>query len=132
MLAYGLESYTFQGWSSTADRDNLLDNNAQATNLLSQKLMCMASKADLDEPGPSRVTSLAASAGSIVHCSPVCSPCHSHSRTPTKGEERSRSQSNSMSSIFSQGSQPQLVAASNPAEDGGDSSVSQDDSESDG
>ena len=64
--------------------------------------------------------------------SPVCLPSHSCSRTPTKGEERSRSQLNSASSTFSQESQPESVTACNPAEDGGDSSTSQDDSESDG
>ena len=87
MLAYCLESYAFQAWSTTGDRDYLQDNNTQATSVLSLKLTHMAGRADLDGPNPSRATSLAGSAGSTTPCSPVCSPSHSHSRTLTKAGE---------------------------------------------
>ena len=53
MLAYCPESYAFQAWSAAGDGDYLLDNNIQATSMLSLKLMCMAGRANLDGPNPS-------------------------------------------------------------------------------
>ena len=83
MFAYSPESYNFQTWSAARDRDLLIDNNAWATNLLSHKLACMAGRAGLDDPRPSRVASPASSAGSAVPLSPAHSPSRSCSRTPT-------------------------------------------------
>ena len=100
-VAYCPEFYTFQTWSTTGDGDYFLDDNAWATSLLTWKLMCMAGGANLDECCPSRATFPAGSVGSAVLGSPGCSPSCSHSRTPANRKERSRSQSNSMSSLFS-------------------------------
>ena len=91
MLAYCLETYAFQAWSTTGDGDYLLDNKAQATSFLTQKLACMAGGANLDNRSPSRVTSLAASTGSAMLSSLGHSPSHYSYMTPVNGKERSRS-----------------------------------------
>ena len=91
MLAYCLESYAFQAWSATGDGDYLLDNNTQASSLLTQKLTYMAGGANLDDHSPSRATSSAGSASSAMLCSPGCPPSHSCSRPPANEKERSRS-----------------------------------------
>ena len=111
------------------DGDYLLDNNAKATSVLSLKLTHIAGGVDLDGPSPSKATSPAGSAGSVTPCSPVHSPFHSHSRTPTKGGG-GRSQSSSPSSLFSWGTQPESPNTSYPDEGCGGSSASEDDSES--
>ena len=123
MLTYCPESYAFQAWSVPGDRYYLLDNNAQATCLLS-----LTDQADLDDPSPSRATS---PAGSAMPYSPVHSQSCSCSSTPTKGGG-GRSWSNSMSSLFSQGTQPESPTTSDPDQDSSGSSASEDDSESDG
>ena len=93
--------------------------------------MHMAGGADLDGPSPSGAASPAGSAISATPCSPVCLPSHSCTRTLMKGGEV-RSQSSSASSLFSQGTQPESTATSDPVEGSGGSSASEDDSESDG
>ena len=128
MLVYCLESYVLQAWSTTGDGDYQLDNNTQAASVLSLKLAQMAGGANLDGPNPSGAASLA---GSAVPYSPMCSPSHSHSRTPTKGEG-GRSWSSSTSSLFSRGTQPESPAVSIPDEGSNGSSASEDDSESNG
>ena len=125
MLAHCPESYAFQPWSTTGDGDYLLDDNTQATNLLTQKLTHMAGGANLDDRSPNKAAS-----GSAVLCSPGHSPSHSHSRTPANGKERSRSRSNSVSSLFSQESQPESDAASDSDDGSDEDSVSQDGSKS--
>ena len=131
ILAYCLESYAFQAYSATGDRDYLLDNNTWTTNLLSLKLAGMAGGTDLDDPSPSGAAPPAGSASSAMPSSPVHSPSCSCSRTPTKGGG-GRFQSNSTSSLFSQGAQQESPTASDPDEGSGGSSVSEDDSEFDG
>ena len=69
--------------------------------------MHKAGEANLDDHSPSRGASPASSAGSTVLGSPGCSPSHSCSMTPANRKERSRSQSNSAYSLFSQESQPE-------------------------
>ena len=95
--------------------------------------MRMAGRANLDDHSPSRATSLAGSAGSVVLSSPGCSPSHSHSMTPANRQERSWSRSNSMSSLFSQESQPESHPTSDSEDgSGGGGSASQDGSKSEG
>ena len=110
ILAYCLESYAFQAWSTVGDGNYLLDNYVRATSVLSLKLAHMAGWADLDGPNPSRAASPPGSASSATSCSPVCSPSHSHSRTPNKNGRGGRS----WSSLFSRGTQPESPAASDP------------------
>ena len=69
MFTYGPESYDFKTWSTTGDEEDLPDNNAWVTNLLSHKLACMADGAGPDDPSPIRAAS-------------PQSPSRSHSRTP--------------------------------------------------
>ena len=107
MFAYGPESYDFQTLSTTGDGDYLLDNDAQATNLLSHKLAHMADRAGPDDPSPIRAASPAGSAGSAVPLSPAYSPSRSCSRTPICETEKERSRSSSASSTHSQS--PQMV-----------------------
>ena len=66
MFTYGPKSYDFQTWITTKDGDYLLDNNAQATNLLSHKLACMAGVAGPDNSSSIRAASPAGLAGSAT------------------------------------------------------------------
>ena len=52
MFANSPESYDFQTWSAARDGEYLLDNDTQATNLLSCKLARMADGAGPDDPSP--------------------------------------------------------------------------------
>ena len=131
MLAYCLESYAFQAWSTTGDGDYQLDNCTRVASVLSSKLVLVAGRADLDGPNPGRAASPTGSASSAMPCSPVCSPSHSCSQTPTKGEGR-RSRSSSASSLFSWGTQKESPVFSIPDEGSNGSTTSEDDSESDG
>ena len=99
--------------------------------MLSSKLVHTSGGADLDGPNPGGATSPTGSASSTKPCSPVCSPSHSHSRTPTKGEG-GRSQSSSISSLFSWGTQQESPTTSMPDESSHGGTTSEDDSESDG
>ena len=129
MFTYGPESYDFQTWSAVRDRDYLLDNDTQATNLLSYKLVCMAGRAGLDSPSPIRAPSPAGSASSAVPLSPAHSPSRSHSRTPTCETEKERSCPSSASSTHSQETKPESLVTS-CGEDGNDGdSASQEGSE---
>ena len=98
MFAYGPESYNFQTWRTTRHEDYLLENDAQATNLLSHKLVCMAGRTGPDDPSPSRAASPACLAGSAAPLSPAHSPSRSCSRTPTHKTEKERSCFSSTSS----------------------------------
>ena len=131
MFAYCPESYAFQALSTTGDGDYWLDNCTWTASVLSSKLAPMAGRANLDGPNPDGAISPTGSAGSAVPCSPVCSPSHSHSWTPTKGEGR-RSQSSSTSGLFSWGTQQESPTTSMPDEGSNGSSKSDDDSESNG
>ena len=71
MFAYGPELYKLQSWGTARDGEFLLDNHAQATNLLSHKLVHMHSEAGPDEPRPSRAAS---PTSSTALCSPMSSP----------------------------------------------------------
>ena len=130
-LAYCPESYAFQAWSTTADRDYWLDNRARAASMLSSKLVHMACGANLDGPNPDEAASPTGSASSAVPCSPVCSPSRSNSHTPMKGEG-ARSRSSSASSLFSWGTQQESPTTSVPDEGSNGSTMSENDSESDG
>ena len=88
MFTYCPESYDFQTWSTAGDGDYLLDNNAWATNLLSCKLACMAGRAGLDDPSPSKAAPPAILTSSATPLSPAHAPSRSHSRTPTHETER--------------------------------------------
>ena len=128
MFAYGPESYDFQTWSTAGDGDYLLDNNALAI-----KLVCMAGRAGLDDPSPSRAASPASSVGSTSSAmpfSPAHSPSRSCSRIPTCETEKERSHSSSASSTYSQETKPKSLVTSG-GEDGNDGdSASQEGSES--
>ena len=87
MFTYGPESYNFQTWSAAGDGDYLLDNEAQATNQLSCKLVCMAGRAGPDDPSPIRAASPAGLASSAAPLSPAHSPSRSCSRTPNHETE---------------------------------------------
>ena len=58
MFAYGPELYELQSWSTAGDANYLLDSHAQATNLLSCKLVCMYNRVGPDDPNPSRAAFL--------------------------------------------------------------------------
>ena len=117
MFTYGPESYDFQTWSTTGDRDYLLDNDGQATNLLFPKLVHMASRAGPDDPSPVRPASPASLASSAVPHSPAHSPSRSCFRTPIHEIEKERSRSSSTSSTYSQETKPESPVASG-SEDG--------------
>ena len=80
MLTYCIESYTFQTWSATGDGDYFLDDNALATSLLTQKLVCMAGGANLDDRSP---------AGLLLQLVQLVLPCSAlqgaHPPIPTPG-----------------------------------------------
>ena len=112
MFTYSPELYNFQTWSAVRDGDYLLDNDAQATNLLSCKLVHMAGGVGPDDPSPIRAASPAGSAGSAMPLSPAHSPSRSHSRTPIHETEKERSCSSSTSSTHSQKTKPKSTVTS--------------------
>ena len=93
MFAYGPELYELHSWGAAGDGDLPLDNHAQATNLLSQKLAHMHGGVGPNEPSPSRVS---LPMGSVAHHSPASSD----PRTPSLGTNIARSCSNSASCQF--------------------------------
>ena len=125
MFTYGTELYELQSWGAAGDGELLLDNHAQAANLLSHKLACMHDGAGSNEPSPSRVASPISSA---AHHSPASS-CH---RTPSHGTNIVRSCSNSASSPGSQTAELKPPTGSGDEDSKDSKSNSQDDSETNG
>ena len=121
MFTYSPELYELHSWGAAGDGDLLLDNHAQATNLLSHKLAHMHGRAGSNEPSPSRVAS---PAGSAAHHSPA-SP---HPRTPSLGTNIVRSHSNSASSHGSQTAKLKLPLRSGDEGIEDSKSICQDDS----
>ena len=122
MFAYGPELYELHSLGAAGNGDLLLDNHAQAANLLSCKLAHMHDGVGSYEPSTSRVAS---PTGSVAHHSPASS-CPI---TPSLGTNIVRSHSNSASSHSSQTTKLKLPARSGD-EGGKDSkSICQDDSE---
>ena len=103
MLAYGLESYTFQTWCEDGEETSSLGKKARASCLLKRKLKQLANGGRIEDSSLDRSASLAHSAGSAVPGSMGCSPSssHSQSRSPSQWCKRSGSQSSSTSSIYS-------------------------------
>ena len=105
---YSPKSYDFQTWSTARDGDYLLDNDTQATDLLSSKLAHMAGRAGPDNSSPIRAASPTSLAGSAMPHSPAHSPSRSCSQTPNCKTKKERSCSSSMSSTRSHGPNPSL------------------------
>ena len=109
MFAYSPELYELQTWGATGDRGFHLDNHAQATNLLSDKLVHLSGEAGSGRASPSRITS---PTGSVAQHSSISSSARSHSRTPPHGTSLVRFHSHSASSTHSQTSAPESQAGS--------------------
>ena len=77
MFAYGPELYELHSWGAAGDGDLLLDNHAQAANVLSCKRAHMHGGAGSNESSPSRVASSASSVADH-------SPASSHPGTPAQ------------------------------------------------
>ena len=130
MFTYGLEFYELKSWGTAGDGDFHLDSHAQASNLLSHKLVHMYSRAGPYAPSPNRIASPTSPA--TLH-SPRPSPSRScsHSKTPSCGTKMVRSQSHSASSTSSQAVELKSLAGSGGDVSKGSESTYQGDSKTD-
>ena len=121
MFTYGPELYELQSWGAAGDGELLLDNHAQAANLLFHKLAHMHGRAGPNKPSPSRVASPTGS--TALH-----SPAHSCPRAPSHRTNIVRSRPNSASSPGSQKVELKPPAESDDEGSEYSKSTSQDDS----
>ena len=122
MFTYSPELYELNSWGAAGDGDLLLDNHAQAANLLSRKLACMHEGVGSNKPSPSRVTSPSSSAAHYL-------PASSRPGTPSLRTNIVRSNSNSASSHSSQTAELKLPARSGDEGSKDSKSICQDDRE---
>ena len=114
MLAYGLESYTYQTWCKEGGETCTLSRDARGSHILMWKLEWLAHGEGVDDSSSNRSALPAHSTCSAAPHFPRCSSSQSHSRSksPSLWCWQSASQLSLTTSIYSQETQKESVQTS--------------------